>query len=55
MTTTLYYFTGTGNSLWLAKQMQEHIPDCEIESIDADFSHSYSCSEDDAVFGNDLC
>lgn len=33
MKTTLYYFTGTGNSLWFAKQMQEHILDCKIKSI----------------------
>lgn len=33
MKTTLYYFTGTGNSLWFAKQLQSHIAECEIRSI----------------------
>jgi ferredoxin len=33
MRTTLYYFTGTGNSLWFAKQLQNHIPQCEIKAI----------------------
>ena len=33
MKTTLYYFTGTGNSLWFAKQLQSHIAECEIKAI----------------------
>jgi ferredoxin len=33
VSTTLYYFTGTGNSLWFARQMQNHISECEIEPI----------------------
>jgi hypothetical protein len=33
MKTTLSYFTGTGNSLWFAKQLQSRIAECEIRSI----------------------
>lgn len=33
MTTTLYYFTGTGNSLWFAKRLQGGIPQCELKAI----------------------
>ena len=30
MKTTLYYFTGTGNSLWAAQELARHIPDAEL-------------------------
>ena len=30
MKTTLYYFTGTGNSLWAARELARHIPDAEL-------------------------
>ena len=30
MKTTLYYFTGTGNSLWAARELTRHIPDAEL-------------------------
>ncbi|MBN1812903.1 MAG: EFR1 family ferrodoxin [Anaerolineae bacterium] len=33
METALYYFTGTGNSLWFAKLLQELIPSCELKAI----------------------
>jgi ferredoxin len=33
MKTTLYYFSGTGNSFWLASLLQKELPDCEIRSI----------------------
>lgn len=31
--TKIYYFTGTGNSLFAAKQLQSNMPDCEIEPV----------------------
>jgi ferredoxin len=31
--TTLYYFTGTGNSLWFAKRLQSHIAECDIKAL----------------------
>lgn len=49
MKTTLYYFTGTGNSLWLTKQMQEHIPDCEIKSIPEAVDKSQLAAEGERV------
>ncbi|MBD3254328.1 MAG: 4Fe-4S ferredoxin [Candidatus Lokiarchaeota archaeon] len=33
MTTTLYYFTGTGNSLKIAKDLRDELEDCELKSI----------------------
>ena len=30
MKTTLYYFTGTGNSLWAAREFARHLPDTEL-------------------------
>lgn len=33
MKTTLYYFTGTGNSLWAARELARHIPDTELVPI----------------------
>lgn len=30
MKTTLYYFTGTGNSLWAARELARHIPDTNL-------------------------
>jgi ferredoxin len=30
MKTTLYYFTGTGNSLWAAQELARHIPDATL-------------------------
>ena len=33
MTTTIYYFTGTGNSLSVAKLLSEKIEDCELVPI----------------------
>lgn len=30
MKTTLYYFTGTGNSLWAARELARHIPDTTL-------------------------
>ncbi|MHA2473730.1 MAG: EFR1 family ferrodoxin, partial [Promethearchaeota archaeon] len=31
--TTIYYFTGTGNSLTIAKSLEEHIENCELIPI----------------------
>ncbi|MBP2132452.1 formate hydrogenlyase subunit 6/NADH:ubiquinone oxidoreductase subunit I [Methanomicrobium sp. W14] len=31
--TVLYYFTGTGNSLWAARELSKNMDDCEIISI----------------------
>ena len=33
MKTTLYYFTGTGNSLWAARELARHIPDTTLVPI----------------------
>ncbi|MDD4097060.1 MAG: hypothetical protein PHP22_12560 [Oscillospiraceae bacterium] len=33
MTTTLYYFSGTGNSLHLAKELQKRLPDTLLVSM----------------------
>lgn len=33
MKTTIYYFTGTGNSLKVAKELADRIPDCELIRI----------------------
>jgi ferredoxin len=33
MQTTIYYFSGTGNSLKVAKDLQILLPDCRLESI----------------------
>jgi flavodoxin len=42
MKTTIYYFTGTGNSLKVARELAEQIPDCELLRI-----HKKSLSEID--------
>ncbi|MBN2380490.1 EFR1 family ferrodoxin [candidate division WOR-3 bacterium] len=33
MKTTIYYFTGTGNSLWAARRLAEKLPDSELVPI----------------------
>ena len=33
MNTTIYYFTGTGNSLKIAKDLSEKLEDCELVPI----------------------
>jgi ferredoxin len=33
MKTIIYYFTGTGNSLFAAKKLQSRIPGCEVEPV----------------------
>ena len=33
METTIYYFTGTGNSLKVARDLSKHLDDCELTSI----------------------
>lgn len=33
MQTIIYYFTGTGNSLWLAKRLARQLPDASVISI----------------------
>lgn len=33
MQTEIYYFTGTGNSLWIAKKIAEQIGDTQLISI----------------------
>ncbi|WP_005035071.1 EFR1 family ferrodoxin [Holophaga foetida] len=33
MTTTLYYYTGTGNSLWAARRLAELIGDARVEAM----------------------
>ena len=30
MTTKLFYFTGTGNTLWVAKKLRDLLPDAEL-------------------------
>jgi len=33
MTTKIFYFSGTGNSLYVARELEKKIPDSNIESI----------------------
>ena len=33
MRNTIYYFTGTGNSLYIAQQLKKQLEDCQIESM----------------------
>ncbi len=35
MGTCLYYYTGTGNSLWVARQLAAQLPDAELVSLNA--------------------
>ncbi|MFW9969105.1 MAG: EFR1 family ferrodoxin [Candidatus Odinarchaeota archaeon] len=35
MSTTIYYFSGTGNSLFVARELKKHIPDSELIPIAA--------------------
>lgn len=35
METCLYYYTGTGNSLWVARQLAAKLPDAELISLNA--------------------
>ncbi len=37
--TDLYYFTGTGNTLWIAKQIAEHLDNTELHSIPNVINH----------------
>jgi ferredoxin len=36
MKNRIYFFTGTGNSLWLAKEIAKRLPDCELAAIKGD-------------------
>jgi ferredoxin len=38
MATTLYYFSGTGNSLSIARMIEQHLEDCRIISIASFFT-----------------
>jgi len=35
MGTCLFYYTGTGNSLWVARQLAAQLPDAELVSLNA--------------------
>ena len=35
MGTCLFYYTGTGNSLWVAKQLSSQLKDAEMVSLNA--------------------
>ena len=41
MSTTLYYFTGTGNTLWVAKNLQKLLPDSELIPFKKMFQESF--------------
>ena len=37
MKNVIYYFSGTGNSLKVAKEIAAGLPDCEVISMEPDF------------------
>lgn len=46
MPTTLYYFSLTGNSLSIARMIQQHLEDCRIISIAGFFAGQETWAED---------
>jgi ferredoxin len=36
MKNKIYFFTGTGNSLWLAREIAKELPECELAAIKSD-------------------
>ncbi|MEG1870134.1 MAG: EFR1 family ferrodoxin [Oscillospiraceae bacterium] len=44
--TTIYYFTGTGNSLMIAKEIAKALPDCELVSIAKAIDTDAVCTSD---------
>ena len=47
--TKIYYFSGTGNTLWSAKKIAEIIGDCELYNMGAEIHKSKLLLEADAV------
>jgi ferredoxin len=40
MSTTIYYFSGTGNSYHIAKELQKQIEDCKLAAISGEYKKS---------------
>jgi len=45
----LYYFTGTGNSLWVAKQLAKQLPDFSLEPIAGIMSENRTIKNSDSA------
>ena len=48
MKTTIFYFTGTGNSLWVARILAKELGDCELASI-ADWNQGKKAIEAEVI------
>ena len=49
MKTTIYYFTGTGNSLKIAKSLSNKLDDCELKPIAKVWEEEYLASSTEKV------